>query len=137
MTNLGAKGAKRSVKMWTTNFYRSFWKNILLYMSSRLSKIRSEHTYVMPRTVYFGWICTRWEFRPFPAFVSRVLHPNAKNHSESDCLTFFIHEIFHLDARAVKQIRGCKTISILIVVYFSFDLISWFLYKTETFIDIT
>ena len=27
-------------------------------MSSRLSKIRSVHTYVMPRTVYFGWICT-------------------------------------------------------------------------------
>ena len=26
-------------------------------MSSRLSKIRSVHTYVMPRTVYFGWIC--------------------------------------------------------------------------------
>ena len=30
---------------------------MLLYMSSRLSKIRSVHTYVMPRTVYFGWIC--------------------------------------------------------------------------------
>ena len=27
-------------------------------MSSRLSKILSVHTYVMPRTVYFGWICT-------------------------------------------------------------------------------
>ena len=27
-------------------------------MSSRLSKIRSVHTYVMPRTVYFGWICS-------------------------------------------------------------------------------
>ena len=26
-------------------------------MSSRLSKIRSVHTYVMLRTVYFGWIC--------------------------------------------------------------------------------
>ena len=26
-------------------------------MSSRLSKIRSLHTYVMLRTVYFGWIC--------------------------------------------------------------------------------
>ena len=26
-------------------------------MSSRLSKIRSVHTYVMTRTVYFGWIC--------------------------------------------------------------------------------
>ena len=38
-TNLGVKGAKRSVKMWTTNFYESFSKNIFLYMSSRLSKV--------------------------------------------------------------------------------------------------
>ena len=43
--------------MWSKNFYRSFFKNIFLYMSSRLSKIRPEHTYAMPRTVYFGWIC--------------------------------------------------------------------------------
>ena len=43
--------------MWTTNFYKSFSKNMLLYMSSRLTKIRSVHTYVMLRTVYFGWIC--------------------------------------------------------------------------------
>ena len=45
--------------MWTTNFYKSFSKNILLYnMSSRLWKIDSVHTNAMPRTVYFGWICT-------------------------------------------------------------------------------
>ena len=54
LTNLDAQGAKISVKMWTTNFYRSFSKNIFLYMNSFLSKIRSVHTYVMPRTVYFG-----------------------------------------------------------------------------------
>ena len=30
--NLDAKGAKRSVKMWNTNLYKSFFKNILLYM---------------------------------------------------------------------------------------------------------
>ena len=47
------KGAKRSVKMWTTNFYKSFSQNILMYMSSRLSKIRSLHTYVIHRTIYF------------------------------------------------------------------------------------
>ena len=41
--------------------YRSFSKDSLLYMSSRLSKIRSVHTYVMPRTVYFGWICTKYQ----------------------------------------------------------------------------
>ena len=42
--------------MLTTIFYRSFSKDILLYMSSRLSKIRSVHTHIMPRTVSFGWI---------------------------------------------------------------------------------
>ena len=31
--------------MWTTNLYKSFYKNILLFMSSRLSKIRSVHIY--------------------------------------------------------------------------------------------
>ena len=30
--------------MWTTNFYKSFSKNIWLFMSSRLSKIRSVRT---------------------------------------------------------------------------------------------
>ena len=44
--------------MWTINFYKKFSKNILLYINSRLSNIRSVHTYVIPRTVYFGWICT-------------------------------------------------------------------------------
>ena len=59
MTNLDAKGAKRRVKMWTTNSFTSFSKNILLYMSSRLSKVRSVQMYVIHRTVYFGWICTQ------------------------------------------------------------------------------
>ena len=42
------------------NLLEEFFIIVLLYMSSRLSKIRSDgsvHTYVMPRTVYFGWIC--------------------------------------------------------------------------------
>ena len=55
---MGTKGAKRSVKMWTTNFCKSFFMNILLYMNGRLSKIRSVHTYLMTRTVYFDWIYT-------------------------------------------------------------------------------
>ena len=49
---------RRSVKMWTKTFFKRFFKNILLYMNGRLSKIRSVHTYAMPRTVCFGWICT-------------------------------------------------------------------------------
>ena len=54
VTNFDAKGAKRSVEMLlTTNIYKSFFKNILLRMNDWLSKIRSLHTYVIPRTVYF------------------------------------------------------------------------------------
>ena len=34
LTNLDAKGAKRSIKIWTTNFYKSFFKNMLLYKIS-------------------------------------------------------------------------------------------------------
>ena len=59
-TNFGVEGAKRSTKMGTTNFYKSFSKNILLCMSSRLSKMRSVHTYVMPWTFYFGLICIHY-----------------------------------------------------------------------------
>ena len=39
-------------------------------MSSRLSKIRSVHMYVMPWTVYFGWICI--SLTKFHVFLSRV-----------------------------------------------------------------
>ena len=46
------KGAKRSVKMWNINFYKSYFKNVLLYRNGRL------YTYIIPRTVYFDWICT-------------------------------------------------------------------------------
>ena len=56
LSNLGEKSGERSVKIWTTNFYNSFSKNILLHMNGQLSKICSVHTYVIPRTVYFGWI---------------------------------------------------------------------------------
>ena len=45
LTVLDAKGAKRSVKMWATNFLKISFKNILLYMNGRLSKIGSVHTY--------------------------------------------------------------------------------------------
>ena len=39
------------------NFLLNFFKNTLLYISCRLSKIRSVHMHVMPWAVYFGWIC--------------------------------------------------------------------------------
>ena len=57
MTNLGAKVAKRTIKMWTISLYKSFFKNILLYINGRTSKTRSVHPYVFTRTVYFDWIC--------------------------------------------------------------------------------
>ena len=47
----------KPLKVKSQNFYKRFFKNVLLYMNGRLSKIRSIHTYVIPRTVYFDWIC--------------------------------------------------------------------------------
>ena len=38
LTNFDAKGVKRSVKMGATNFYKIFFKNILLYMNGRGQK---------------------------------------------------------------------------------------------------
>ena len=35
----------RVTQMWATNFYKSFFKNMFLYMNGRLSQIRSVHTY--------------------------------------------------------------------------------------------
>ena len=104
--------------MWTTNFYKSFSKKILLYMSSRLSKIRSEHTYVMPRTVYFGWICMTtmklisWPLKPcvsftagtffasFETFLARfnILHNNNNNHNNK--------ALFRTYKQAFKRIIG-------------------------------
>ena len=51
---MDAKGAKRSVKMSTTSFYKSFFKKYVgIHEQSAVSKIRSVHTYVMHRTVFF------------------------------------------------------------------------------------
>ena len=47
------QGTKRSVKMRSTNFYKRFFKNILLYRNGGLAKIRSLHTYVIHRMFYF------------------------------------------------------------------------------------
>ena len=48
LSNLDAKGAKRSVKMRTTILYKTFFKNILFYMNGWPSEISSVHTYVIP-----------------------------------------------------------------------------------------
>ena len=66
-------------------------------------------------------------FRPFHAFFSRALCPNAKFNqnlifhrrelSPRQFSAFFTHDIFHFDARAVKRIRGCVENFIWVVVY--------------------
>ena len=43
--------------MWATNFCKSFFKNILLYINGRSSKIHSVHMYIMTWTVYFDCNC--------------------------------------------------------------------------------
>ena len=94
LTNLDANGAKTSVKMWTTNFYKSFSKNILLYMSSRLSKIRSLHMYVMIRTVYFGWIrAAAWLLLLILIFFQTFLKILCKSHVSKTCPIECLSEI--------------------------------------------
>ena len=39
LTNLDAKGANRSVKMWATFVYKSFYKNTLLFTNCGLAKV--------------------------------------------------------------------------------------------------
>ena len=53
----GRKRCQKKRKYVDYKLFKEISKNILLYMSSRLSKIHSVHTYAMPWTVYFGWIC--------------------------------------------------------------------------------
>ena len=85
LTNLDTKGAKRSVKMWTKNSYKIFFKNIL-YMNVRLSKIPSVRTYVMPQTVYLDWICS---FFAGIDFFSPEMQQRQKNLQSRLCLPVF------------------------------------------------
>ena len=52
------KVQKEALRLGLQTSKRAFFKNIFLCMNGHLLKIRSVHTYFMPRTVYFGWICT-------------------------------------------------------------------------------
>ena len=70
-------------------------------------------------------------FCPLDEFISRVSCSNANSQTKSDSPIaknlpisqvksskfFFTHEIFSLDARVVKRIRGCVVDFILVVVY--------------------
>ena len=49
--------------MWNKNFYKSLFKNVLLYMNGRLSKIRSVHMYAMTQTVYFDCRCRFYKMK--------------------------------------------------------------------------
>ena len=44
LTNLDAKGTKRNLKMWITNFQKNFFQKKMLHMNGRLSKIHSVQT---------------------------------------------------------------------------------------------
>ena len=46
LTDLGAKCAKRSVKIWNANFYKSLFKYILLYMNGQLTVKNSFRSHV-------------------------------------------------------------------------------------------
>ena len=70
--------------MWTTNFCKSLFKNVLLYINSRLSKIRSVHTYVMTRTVYFDCSCTMY----IKIFLKKTLIEVCSPHLYSSFRTF-------------------------------------------------
>ena len=50
---MDAKCAKRNKKTWTTNFCKSFFKNIFFYIIGRLSNIRSVHTLYPGRFILF------------------------------------------------------------------------------------
>ena len=57
LANLDTKCAKRSVKMWAINFYKSFSKKILLLMNGRWSKIRSLNSYGVSLIPFFATFC--------------------------------------------------------------------------------
>ena len=74
------------------------------------------------------WHYTRGKFRPFHGFVSRALYKTGMNQSKSDCLIsdlplrwhqpiVFLHRNFHFVTRAVKRVRGCVAIFIMVVVF--------------------
>ena len=74
LTNLDANGVKRSLKVWAVNFYKSFFKNTLLFTKCGPSKTWSVHTYVMHRMVYFERYCTWYFFKNnFHVFSALVL----------------------------------------------------------------
>ena len=64
-------------------------------MSSRLSKFRSVHTYVMLQTVYFGWICTVchwcqklgswWKFEPNWLKMAKIAVLSYRCETEKKC----------------------------------------------------
>ena len=75
-------------------------------------------------------------FRPFHAFVSRALCLNAKSQSKSGChpSIFKTHVIYRLDARAVKQFRGCVADFLLVDVYVYRHRTRWLLRSFKAFI---
>ena len=103
--------------MWTTSFYKSFSKKIFLYMSSRLSKIRSVQTYVMLRTVYFGWICTSLKVKSVNLFQKHIIHQikvhllfeslfdNVRKYKQINSQLF---KLFHFSMKATSKFNSIQ-----------------------------
>ena len=89
MTNLDTKGSKRSVMMWATNFYKSFFKKKLSQMNGRLSKIRSVHTYGVRYLCRFMFlrVSVHWYFTH--------LHPLIWISKRFWCLKWFCQNFCH------------------------------------------
>ena len=88
MINFGVKCTKRSVKMWTANFYKSFFqKCFVVHEQSAVENLFITCTYVMPRTVYFSWICIL--LTKLSLYLQPVKSENRKYHFCNEYIIYF------------------------------------------------
>ena len=68
------KGAKRSVKMWLPTSTRVFSKIFCCTWMVGCQKLAQYiRTYVIPRTVYFNWICTQADCNSVSKYLNQTL----------------------------------------------------------------
>ena len=77
MDQFRQKDAKRSVKMWSKNFCKSFLRNILLYWAVRNS-ISTHACYMYLGWFFFGWQCIYilWRLNAFELMESFSILPS-------------------------------------------------------------
>ena len=119
-------------------------------MKGRLSKIRSVNTYVIPRTVYFGWICIYFlrdsslfrkfhiicafcqmsavaifgfeKFRGHRKVLEIEQHTNSETHLQNGCFNF--KSKLYLPAKYLRQATDPSTSSIAVVKGFPLSRVS-------------